>query len=93
MALNSQKIKVGIFRTLLGLTPLLLMGLLTLLTFYLVEKNDRISLYYSIAETLTESRKNDDKIDFEKKETDKVKKGVSQILRQKKLKTKEKGEK
>jgi lipopolysaccharide export system protein LptC len=39
MALNSQKIKVGIFRTLLGLTPLLLMGLLTLMTFYLVEKN------------------------------------------------------
>lgn len=39
MALNSQKIKVGILRTLLGLTPLLLMGLLTLTTFYLVEKN------------------------------------------------------
>ena len=39
MALNSQKIKVGIFRALMGLTPLLLMGLLTLLTFYLVEKN------------------------------------------------------
>lgn len=39
MALNSQKIKVGILRTLLGLTPLLLMGLLTLITFYLVEKN------------------------------------------------------
>jgi len=39
MALNSQKIKVGILRTLLGLTPLLLMGLLTLVTFYLVEKN------------------------------------------------------
>jgi len=39
MALNAQKIKVGILRTLLGLTPLLLMGLLTLLTFYLVEKN------------------------------------------------------
>jgi len=39
MALNSQKIKVGIFRALLGLTPLLIMGLLTLTTFYLVEKN------------------------------------------------------
>jgi lipopolysaccharide export system protein LptC len=39
MALNSQKIKLGVLRTLLGLTPLLLMGLLTLLTFYLVEKN------------------------------------------------------
>ena len=39
MALNSQKIKAGIFRALLSLTPLLLMGLLTLGTFYLVEKN------------------------------------------------------
>ena len=39
MALNSQQIKVGVLRALLGLTPLLLMGLLTLITFYLVEKN------------------------------------------------------
>jgi lipopolysaccharide export system protein LptC len=39
MALNSQQIKVGVLRGLLGLTPLLLMGLLTLVTFYLVEKN------------------------------------------------------
>lgn len=39
MALNSQQIKVGVLRALLGLMPLLLMGLLTLVTFYLVEKN------------------------------------------------------
>jgi lipopolysaccharide export system protein LptC len=39
MALNSQQIKVGLLRALLGLTPLLLMGTLTLITFYLVEKN------------------------------------------------------
>jgi lipopolysaccharide export system protein LptC len=39
MVLNSQQIKVGVLRALLGLTPLLLMGLLTLVTFYLVEKN------------------------------------------------------
>ena len=39
MALNSQQIKVGLLRALLGLTPLLLMGILTLITFYLVEKN------------------------------------------------------
>jgi hypothetical protein len=57
--------------------------------FYLTEKENKISLYYAISETLTESRKIDEKIDFEKKETDKVKKGVSQILRQKKLKTKD----
>ena len=39
MALNSQQLKVGVLRALLGLTPLLLMGFLTLVTFYLVEKN------------------------------------------------------
>ncbi|MBU3622864.1 LPS export ABC transporter periplasmic protein LptC [Polynucleobacter sp. AP-Latsch-80-C2] len=39
MALNSQQIKVGVLRALLGLTPLLLMGFWTLVTFYLVEKN------------------------------------------------------
>jgi lipopolysaccharide export system protein LptC len=39
MVLNSQQIKVGLLRALLGLTPLLLMGILTLITFYLVEKN------------------------------------------------------
>jgi len=39
MALNSRQIKVGLLRALLGLTPLLLMGALTLITFYLVEKN------------------------------------------------------
>ena len=39
MQLNSQRIKLNIGRTLLGLTPLLLMGVLTLMTFWLVKKN------------------------------------------------------
>lgn len=39
MALNSQQIKKGLLRSLFGLMPLLLMGLLTLITFWLVEKN------------------------------------------------------
>jgi lipopolysaccharide export system protein LptC len=39
MQLNSQRIKLNIGRTLLGLTPLLLMGTLTLMTFWLVKKN------------------------------------------------------
>jgi lipopolysaccharide export system protein LptC len=39
MQLNSQRIKLNIGRTLLGLTPLLLMGALTLMTFWLVKKN------------------------------------------------------
>lgn len=39
MQLNPQKIKLGIGRTLLRLTPLILMGALTLMTFWLVQKN------------------------------------------------------
>jgi hypothetical protein len=57
--------------------------------FYLTEKTNKISLYYSIAETLTESRKKDDKIDFDKKDSEKVKKGVSSVIKGKKLKTKD----
>ena len=57
--------------------------------FFITEKSDKISLYYSIADTLTESRKKDDKIDFDKKDLEKVKKGVSSVLRNKKIKTKD----
>ena len=39
MQLNSQRIKLNIGRTLLGLMPFLLMGALTLMTFWLVKKN------------------------------------------------------
>jgi lipopolysaccharide export system protein LptC len=39
MQFNSQQIKFGIGRTLLRLMPLILMGLLTLVTFWLVRKN------------------------------------------------------
>ena len=39
MQLNPQKIKLSIGRTLLRLMPLILMGTLTLATFWLVEKN------------------------------------------------------
>lgn len=56
--------------------------------FFITEKKDKISLYYSIAETLTESRKSDEKIDFEVKDLSKVKKGISNILKDKKIKTK-----
>ena len=57
--------------------------------FYLTEKTNKISLYYSIAETLTESRKKDDKLDFDKKDSEKVRKGVSSVIKGKKLKTKD----
>lgn len=39
MPLNSQRIKLSIGRTLLRLMPLILMGALTLMTFWLVQKN------------------------------------------------------
>ena len=39
MQLNSQRIKLSIGRTLLRLMPLILMGALTLMTFWLVQKN------------------------------------------------------
>ena len=42
MQINSQRIKLSIWRTLLRLMPLLLMGTLTLVTFWLVKKNTPI---------------------------------------------------
>jgi len=39
MQVNPQKIKLGIGRTLLRLMPLILMGALTLVTFWMVQKN------------------------------------------------------
>jgi len=42
MQLNPRQIKLGIGRTLLRLTPLILMGALTLATFWLVQKNTPI---------------------------------------------------
>jgi hypothetical protein len=57
--------------------------------FFLTEKTNKLSLYYSVGETLNESKKNDDKIDFDKKNINKVKSGISNILKSKKLKTKD----
>lgn len=51
--------------------------------FFLKESGDRISLYYSVAETLTESRKKDKKMDFSKKQSDNIKKIVGDILKSK----------
>jgi len=52
--------------------------------FFLKEKGDKISLYYNVAETLTESRKDDEKMDFDKKDEKKVKGIVHNILKSKK---------
>jgi hypothetical protein len=51
--------------------------------FFLKDRGDKISLYYNVADTLTESRKNDDKKEFDKKHTEKVKKIMSKHLKKK----------
>jgi hypothetical protein len=57
--------------------------------FFLTEKSDRISLYYSVGDTLNESKKKDDKMDFDKKDVGSVKKTLTKVLRDKKAKTKD----
>lgn len=52
--------------------------------FFLKDRGDKISLYYSVADTLTESRKKDEKIDFDKKDTKKIKDVMSKVLKSKK---------
>ena len=51
--------------------------------FFLKDRGDTISLYYAIAETLTESRKKDEKKVFDKKHEKKLKKMVEKILNSK----------
>lgn len=51
--------------------------------FYMKDRGDKISLYYNVAETLTESRKSDDKIEFDKKDEKKVKGLVSSAMKTK----------
>jgi hypothetical protein len=50
------------------------------LYFFLKDRGDKISLYYSVADTLTESRKKDEKKEFNKKHEDKLKKIIHRFL-------------
>jgi hypothetical protein len=50
------------------------------LYFFLKDRGDKISLYYSVADTLTESRKKDEKKEFSKKHEDKLKKIIHRFL-------------
>jgi len=52
--------------------------------FFLKDRGDKITLYYSVEQTLSESRKNDKKKDFEKKDSPKIKSLIAKILSQKK---------
>lgn len=55
--------------------------------FFLKTRKDGGSLYYSISNTLSESRKKDERFDFDLKDMDKVKKIVMKIIKDKKIKT------
>jgi hypothetical protein len=54
--------------------------------FFLKEKEDKISLYYSFSNTLSEARKNDSKLDFGKKNKLPLKKKIDNIIKTKKHK-------
>ena len=51
--------------------------------FFLKDRGDTISLYYTSADTLSESRKKDKKRDFNKKDEEKIKKIMSKHLKNK----------
>jgi hypothetical protein len=52
--------------------------------FFLKDRGDRISLYYTTADTLAESRKKDDKKEFDKKKEKSLKKTIQKFLTSKK---------
>jgi len=49
--------------------------------FFLKDRGDKISVYYSTADTLTESRKNDERIDVSKKNSKNIKSMINNILK------------
>jgi hypothetical protein len=53
--------------------------------FLLRDKGDKYSLYFSVEETLTESRKKDEVIHFDKKKGKKVKNHLEKVTKEKKL--------
>jgi len=55
--------------------------------FYLTESNEEISLYFSYSDTLTESRKKDEMLKFNKKNKSEVEKEIKKIVKNKKEKS------
>jgi hypothetical protein len=55
--------------------------------FLLRDKGDKYSLYFSVEETLTESRKKDEVIHFDKKKGKKVKNHLEKVAKEKKVKS------
>jgi hypothetical protein len=54
--------------------------------FYIKEGKDTISVYFSVSDTLTEARKKDEIVKFDKKNKKEVEKTISKIQKEKKLK-------
>jgi hypothetical protein len=54
--------------------------------FYIKEGKETISVYFSVSNTLTEARKKDEVVKFNKKDKKEVEKTISKILKEKKLK-------
>jgi len=55
--------------------------------FYIKEGKEDISVYFSVSNTLTEARKKDEVVKFNKKDKKEVEKTISKIQKEKKLKT------
>ena len=55
--------------------------------FLLKDKGNNYSLYYSVEETLTESRKKDEVIHFKKNKGEKVKNYIKKVTKEKKVKS------
>lgn len=56
--------------------------------FLIKEGKNKIMVFYTVGDTLTESRKNDSRMDFDKKDEKEVKEQISKFLKQKKKLTK-----
>jgi len=54
--------------------------------FFLKESKDKFIVYFSVSETITEARKKDEKISFNKKDKKTVKNKIKKIVKNKKLK-------
>lgn len=57
--------------------------------FFLKDKGDKIAVYYSVSETLTESRKNDDVIEIEKSALEDIQKFINKVIKSGKKITRE----
>ena len=55
--------------------------------FYLSETKDKINLYFSVSNTLSEARKKDEVVSFDKKNKKNLERFISKITKDKKIKS------